>query len=117
MSVIAIVMEGAGVSASALMKLHRVLGVPLLQLKSTILAHEPVLELEIFDGDYHDHAKKIRSVCAVLTAEKVDASYYEIPYGQQYVGNPKLSIWKIDSSLVEGILSAADDEVERQSNS
>ncbi|MNH00130.1 hypothetical protein D3C79_593160 [compost metagenome] len=56
MSVITIVMEGGGVSASVLMKLHRVLGVPLLQLKSTILAHEPVLELEIFDGDYHDHA-------------------------------------------------------------
>lgn len=117
MSVIAIVVEGAGVSASALMKLHRVLGVPLLQLKSAMLAHEPVLELEIFDGDYQDHAKLIRSVCNVLAAEKIDASYYEIPYGQQYLGNPQLSTWKIDSNLVEGILRAADDEVQRQLNS
>lgn len=117
MSVIAIVIEGTGVSASALMKLHRVIGIPLLQLKSAVLAHEPILELEIFDGDYQERARLIRSVSAVLNTEKVDASYYEIPYGQQYAGNSQLSLWKIDSNLVEGILSAADYEVERQLNS
>ncbi|MCX2889223.1 hypothetical protein OO258_13345 [Pseudomonas sp. DCB_BI] len=117
MSVIAIIIEGAGVSASTLVKLHRVLGVPLLQLKSAVLAHEPVLELEIFDGGYQERAKLIRSVCAVLNTEKVNTSYYEIPSGQQYAGDSQLSLWKIDSNLVGGILSAADDEVERQLNS
>lgn len=117
MSVIAIVIEGTGASASALMKLHRVLGIPLLQWKSAVLAREPILELEVFDGDYQERARLIRSVCAVLNTEKVDASYYEIPYGQRYAGNSQLSVWKIDSNLVEGILSAASDEVERQFDS
>lgn len=50
MSVIAIAIEGSDISTSALMKLNRALGVPLLQLKSAISAHEPVMGLEIFTG-------------------------------------------------------------------
>lgn len=117
MSVIAIIIEKSQVPASTLMKLHQITGAPLTQLKTAVMAHEPVLELEIFEGNYQERAQLIRAVCDLLKTEKVDASYYEIPYGQQCVGNPQLSLWKIDLNLVEGILDAADDEIERQLNS
>ncbi|UBM24597.1 hypothetical protein K8374_19855 [Pseudomonas sp. p1(2021b)] len=115
MSVIAIVIEG-DVPPSVLMKLHRIIGASLQQLRSAVQSRNPILELEIFDGDYQERAALIRAVIATLIEGGVVASYYEIPYGQQYAGNIQLSLWKIDSDLVEGILSAADKEVERQLN-
>ncbi|MGJ7549964.1 hypothetical protein [Pseudomonas alloputida] len=114
MSVIVIVVEQDEVSASMLMKLRRVLGVSLQLLKGEILSRNPIIELEVFDGEYQQHAELIRTVIALLDAEKIKASYYEIPYGQKYSGNQQLSLWKVNSSLIEGILVAADNEVRRQ---
>lgn len=116
MTVIATIIDAREAPPSVLMKLHRIIGAPLQQLKSAVLARRPIVELEIFDGDYQERAALIRAVIATLSEGGIVASYYEIPYGQQYSGNVQLSRWKIDSNLVEGILSAADKEVERQLN-
>ncbi|WP_434771722.1 hypothetical protein [Pseudomonas entomophila] len=114
MSVIAIVVERGTVSPITLIKLYRVLGVSLQTLKSTLQACEPIMALELFEGDYQANATSIRSVMAALEAEDIIVSYYEMPCGEPCAGNPNLALWKIDSQVVSNILCTADDELERQ---
>lgn len=117
MSVIAIVLDKSSMTAQAVMKLHRVLGVSVQLLKAAWSTAEPILEIEIFEGDYQSHAKVIRAVLSIIVEEKLAAEYFEIPYGEQYAGNTKLDFWRIDMNLVSGILDLADEEIERQLNS
>ncbi|TDV58961.1 hypothetical protein [Pseudomonas sp. LP_7_YM] len=117
MSVITIVLAPNFVNNSALMKFHRVLGIPVQALKHAWSNGDPILELEIFEGDYQAHAESVRAVLRIISDEGLSAEYFEIPYGERYAGNPKLNVWKIDAELVNGILNAADEEVERQLDS
>ena len=117
MSVIVIVLDKSSMTAQAVMKLNRVLGASVQLLKAAWSKGEPILEVEIFEGDYQAHAKVIRAVLSVIAEEKLTAEYFEVPCGEQYDGSTKLDVWRIDMSLVSGILDSADEEVERQLNS
>jgi hypothetical protein len=117
MSVIVIVLDKNSMTAQAVMKLHRVLGTSVQLLKAAWSKGEPILEVEIFEGDYQSHAKVIRAVLSVIAEEKLTAEYFGIPYGEQYAGNTKLDVWRIDMNVVSGILESADEEAERQLNS
>lgn len=116
MSVIAIVLNEASASAKGLLELHRILGVSLQDIKEKASSREPIVEVEIFEGEYQAHAKLIRAVIVALKKHNISANYYEIPYGEHYSGNSRLTTWRIDSDNVEGILTAADAEIERQLN-
>jgi hypothetical protein len=116
MSVIAVVLSEASASAQGLLELHQILGVSLRELKEKISNREPIVEVEIFDGDYQDHAELIRAVISSLKTHNITADYYEIPYGERYSGNSRLTTWLINSKTVEGILTAADVEIERLLN-
>ncbi|MFJ3485592.1 hypothetical protein ACIPL1_19705 [Pseudomonas sp. NPDC090202] len=117
MSVITIVLAKSKVDASVLLKFQQILGRPLQDLKGACSGGLPIVEMEIFSGDYQIHAAKIRSVLKVISEENLAADFYEIPYGERYVDNPSLDVWKIDGGVVEGILAAADKEVEQQLDS
>jgi len=114
MSVIVIVLEKDTYSSVSAVKLHRALGVSLQDIKERWVSGDPILEEEIFEGDYQQHAALIRAILKVINEEKLTAEFYEIPYGECCVGNMKLDTWRIDAALVEGILLAADEEIERQ---
>lgn len=114
MSVIAIVLKKDTYSSAGAVKLHRLLGVSLQGVKERWVNENPIYEEEIFEGDYQQHAVLIRSILKIINEEKLAAELYEIPYGEHYAGNAKLDTWRIDSASVEGILSAADEEIERQ---
>jgi hypothetical protein len=116
MSVIAVVLSEASASAQVLLELHRILGVSLLGIKEKVSNREPIVEVEIFDGDYQAHAELIRPVISSLKKHNITADYYEIPYDEHYSGNSRLTTWLINSETVEGILTAADVEIERQLN-
>lgn len=116
MSVIAVVLSEASASAKALLELHRILGVSLLEIKEKISNRQPILEVEIFDGDYQAHAELIRAVISSLKKHNITADYYEIPYGKHYSGDFRRTTWLINSETVEGVLTAADVEIERQLN-
>ena len=116
MSVIAVVLSEASASAQGVLELHRILGVSLLEIKEKVSNREPIVEVEIFDGDYQAHAELIRVVISTLKKHNITADYYEIPYGEHYLGKSRLATWIINSETVEGILTAADVEIERQLN-
>jgi hypothetical protein len=114
MPVIAIVLEGQVTQAQSLLKFHKTLGVSLHSLKDSWLNERPIVEVEIFEGDYQEKAKIIRSVLKIIHEEHLVAKFYEIPFGEQYAGNSQLQTWEVDAALVGGILDAADKEVDRQ---
>ncbi|MGA3681608.1 hypothetical protein [Pseudomonas graminis] len=116
MSVIAVVLSQASASAQALLELHRILGGSLLEIKDKVSNREPILEVEIFDGDYQAHAELIRAVISLLKKHNITADYYEVPYGKHYSGDFRCTTWLINSETVEGVLTAADVEIERQLN-
>lgn len=114
MSVIVIVLKKDSYSSVRAVKLHRLLGVSLQDVKEMWVNESPIFEEEIFEGDYQQHAALIRSILTFIDEEKLAAEFYEIPYGEKYAGNKKLDTWQINAALVERVLSAADEEVERQ---
>lgn len=114
MPVIAIVLEGEVTQAQSLLKFHKTLGVSLHSLKDSWLNERPIVEVEIFEGDYQEKAKIIRSVLKIIHEEHLVSKFYEIPFGEQYAGNSQLQTWEVDAALVGGILDAADKEVDRQ---
>lgn len=114
MSVIVIVLEKDTYSSVSAVKLHRALGVSLQDIKERWVSGDPIFEQEIFEVDYQQRAVLIRAILKIIDEEKLTAEFYEIPYGKCYAGNTKLDTWRIDAALVEGILSAADEEIGHQ---
>lgn len=117
MSVIAIVLEGRVAQPQALLNFHKALGLSLQLVRDSWMHGDPVVELEIFEGDYQQKSKDIRSVLNIVVEENLAAKFYEIPFGERYADNQKLKTWEIDAALVVSILDAADKEIERQLDS
>lgn len=114
MSVIAIVLEKDAYSSVSAAKLHRALNITLHDVKQKWVNCNPVLEEEIFKGDCQQHAAHIRTVLKAVSEDSLAAEFYELPSGECYAGTKNLDIWLIDAFLVERILSAVDEEIERQ---
>jgi hypothetical protein len=117
MSVIAIVFDGKVAQPQALIKLHKALSISLQSLRDSWICGRPIIEVEIFEGDYQEKSKDLRLLLKIIQEENLSARFYELPFGEQYSGNQKLKAWEIDAQLLVGILDAADEEVERQLNS
>ncbi|MGZ9708607.1 hypothetical protein ACXX81_21660 [Pseudomonas sp. GNP013] len=117
MSVIAIILDFNSVSTQAVVKLHRALGISIQSIKDTWAAGLPILEVEIFEGDYQANAQAIRSVLKVIKENSLVAKFYELPYGEQYEGSSSVGTWEISAEVVANILNTADEEVERQLDS
>jgi hypothetical protein len=113
MSVIVLVIDDE-LDAKILMSLHRVLNISLKLLQVAFETKLPILEVEIFEGDYQENARLIRSVLKIIGNEKIIAKFYEIPFGERYFGSLNIENWRISLDLVYDILEAADAEIERQ---
>lgn len=117
MSVIAIVLDGKVAQPQALLKFHQALSISLQSLRDSWISGRPIVEVEIFEGDYQQKSKDIRLLLKIIQGENLSARFYELPFGEQHFGNQKLKKWEIDARLLVGILDVADEEVERQLNS
>ncbi|WP_122521218.1 hypothetical protein [Pseudomonas viridiflava] len=116
MSVIAIVINDAEIKPAALIRLHRALNQPLQTLKTLCHEGNPILEVEVFEGDLQERLKTIRSVLKIISDEEISADFYEIPYGEKYAGNKHLDKRAVNADFVGGMLDAVDEEFERQSD-
>ncbi|GKS08681.1 hypothetical protein PSTH1771_26715 [Pseudomonas syringae pv. theae] len=116
MSIIAIVIDERKIKPTALIQLHKALNQPLQTLKSLCNEGDPILEIEVFEGDLQERLKTIRSVLEIVSGEKIAAAFYEIPYGEKYAGNKNLDKREVTADFVNRMLNALDDEFERQSN-
>lgn len=114
MSVIVIVLEKEKFETSALMKLQKAIGGTLQFLKSTWMQEQPLIEMEIFEGDYQEKAKVLRGAIKVIEDEDLVARYYELPYDAKYKDDAQVDTWKVSADFVKAMLAAADDEIERQ---
>lgn len=113
MSVIVVVLEGER-QPQAAVKICKALGLSLHTLRDSWLNGRPVVEMEIFEGDYLQKSKIIRIVLKIIEEEGLGAKFYEIPFGEKYSEDQKLNTWAINAQAVVAILDAADKEVERQ---
>ncbi|WP_122209903.1 hypothetical protein [Pseudomonas viridiflava] len=116
MSVIAIVIHEIRIKPAVLIRLHRALNQPLQVLKALCHEGNPILEVEVFEGDLEERLKTLRRVLKVISDEEISASFYEIPYGEKYAGNKHLDKRAVTADFVGGMLDAVDDEFERQSD-
>ncbi|WP_256582644.1 hypothetical protein [Pseudomonas sp. Irchel 3A5] len=82
--------------------------------KSLCTAGNPILEIELFDGDLQDTSTFVRGVLKIISDEKISVKFYEIPYGERYAGNKNLQKREVTADLVNSILDAAGEEFERQ---
>jgi hypothetical protein len=114
MSVLIIVLDGKPVPGKPLLMLYKTLELSLQSIKGAWTSGRPVVELEIFEGDYQQKCMVLRSILTILDEYGLGARFYEIPFGEQYVDNPQLDTYEITAKLLGSILDEADKEVERQ---
>lgn len=114
MSILIIVLDGKPVPGKPLLMLYKSLGVSFQSIKEAWTSGRPVVELEIFEGDYQQKCMVLRSTLKILDEYSLGARFYEIPFGEQYVDNPQLGTYEINAQLLRSILDEADKEVERQ---
>lgn len=116
MSVIVVVLDEVP-NAKNLLRFQRLFNVSLQSIKSACSTAHPLLEIEIFDGDYQAHADLIRTVLKVVKDENLKADFYELPFGSSYSQGADIKKFKIELRDVEQILEASDDEFEKQQGS
>ena len=116
MSVIAIVIDEKKMKPAVLIQLHRALNQPLQTLKTLCHEGNPILEIEVFEGDLQERLKTIRGVLKIISDEKISADFYEIPYGEKYAGNKRLDKRAVTADFVNSMLDAVDEEFDRQSD-
>lgn len=114
MSILAIVIDDPTIRPATLIKLHKFLMLPLQKVKSLCTGGNPILEIQLFDGDLQETSTFVRGVLKIISEEKISAKFYEIPYGERYADNRNLEKREVTADLVNSILNAADEEFERQ---
>jgi hypothetical protein len=114
MSVIVVILEKNKIEASALIKLQKVLGGTLQSIKHSWIQEQPIIEMEVFEGDYQKKANIVRKTIRVIKEEDLNARYYELPYERKYENNAQMDTCKVTAEFVKDMLTAADDELDRQ---
>ncbi|MCG8651521.1 MAG: hypothetical protein MI861_16890 [Pirellulales bacterium] len=82
MSNVVIFVDGDSVPASELMKLQKATSRGLGEIRSAISAGTPIVEREIFEGNFEDHASLVREVLTVLEDGALKHRIYELPEGE-----------------------------------
>ncbi|WP_425396867.1 hypothetical protein [Aeoliella sp.] len=114
MSNIVIYVDTTNVSASGLIDLHRATGLPLSEVRRVIASGKPVIEQEIFDANYDDHAALIRSVLRAIESGGMEYRIYELPEGETTESCTFVDRCLVSIETVRNILSEADTEMDRQ---
>ncbi len=75
-----------------------------------------IVEREIFDENYDDHATLIRSVLAVLEDAELRHRIYELPEGSTMETCDFVDRCLVSTEVMRNILNQADTELDRQLN-
>ena len=100
--------------ASVLVKIQRVTGRGLSDIRNAIQHGTPIFEREIFDANYEEHASTIRAVIGCLEDASVPSRIYEIPEGETMKSCSFADKCQISAEVLRSILDQADVELGRQ---
>ena len=114
MSNIVVVIKEKKLDVSVLGELHKLLGSPLTKLKTALIKSTPIIEMELFDGEYDEKAKLLRKVIDLVRVNGITADVYELPSDATFAMCDVLQESLISLDVLENILDSSDDEMERQ---
>jgi hypothetical protein len=114
MSNIVVVIKEKKLDVSVLGELHKLLGGSLVNIRTALLRSAPVIEMELFDGEYEDKAVLLRKMIGCIRRNKIIADIYEIPSGATFEKCDSLQESLINLEVLENILDSSDDEMKRQ---
>jgi hypothetical protein len=114
MSNIVVVIKQKKLDVSVLGELHKLLGGSLVKIRTALLKSAPVIEMELFDGEYEGKAKLLRKMIDCIRRNRILADIYEIPSGATFAKFDFLQESLISLDVLENILDSSDDEMKRQ---
>jgi len=113
MSTIAICIDESAVPPTTIIKLQRLTGHSLNDIRDRIRQRRPIFEREIFDAQYVEHASKIRAIVDCLDGASIPNRIYELPEGETMETHPHVSQCQIAIEVLKNILDQADLEADR----
>ena len=116
MSNIVIFIDDKNANASALMQLKNATGRSLSEIRSAVENETPVVEREIFDEAYDEHAAMLRRVIESIETLELSHRIYEIPEGETMDSCDVVDNCAITIEVLNNILNNADAELDRQLN-
>lgn len=105
-------------NVTVLGKLHKLLGGSLVGLRSAIMKGNPIVEMELFDGEYDQKASLLRALIALIRDNGVETEVYELSSGQTFTfaSSRERQESLISLDVLENILKCSDEELDRQLN-
>ena len=100
--------------ADAVHRLHKVTQKSLNDVRTSLVNNAPLLEVELFEGDYDSHARMLRELLACLDELSLGSRIYELPEGETMETCTFVEKCEISPSVLENILNEADAELDRQ---
>jgi hypothetical protein len=110
MSKIVIFING-NIQSQALIKLKSITSESLAAIKHKITNKQPIFNQELFDNDYDQKAKQIRSILKIIDNFSIKNRIYELPENEQWTTCKKLESKQINATMLLSILNDANQDV------
>ncbi|QDT78577.1 hypothetical protein Mal35_20260 [Gimesia maris] len=114
MSNIVIFLDQEANRADIVLRLQKVTQKSLSDIRSSLSNNTPVIEVELFKGDYDSHAKMLRAVMSCMDELSLGSRIYELPENETMETCAFVDKCEITPTVLENILSEADEELDRQ---
>ncbi|RCS44019.1 hypothetical protein DTL42_17970 [Bremerella cremea] len=114
MSNIVIFLDQEANRADVVLRLQKATQKSLSDIRSSLMNNAPVVEVELFEGDYDSHAKMLRAVMSCMLELSLGCRIYELPEGETMETCSFVDKCEITPTVLENILSEADAELDRQ---
>lgn len=116
MSKVLIFIDDENVAAANLVQLQNATRLGLGEIRSAISSGKPIVEREIFDSNYDEHAALIRNVLAAVEDGEIKHRIYELPESETMETYDLADRCLVSIEVMRNILSRADAELDRQLN-
>ena len=114
MSNIVIFLDQEANRPDVVLRLQKATQKSLSDIRSALTNNTPVVEVELFEGDYSSHAKMLRAVMSCMDEVSLGSRIYELPEGETMETCRFIDRCEITVTVLENILSQADAELDRQ---
>lgn len=114
MSVIVTVIKQKTLNAATALRFQKLFKTSVQDIKARVSAGSPILALEMFDGDLLERIALLRTVISIIEGAGLEADYYELASGEPYEGNHQLDSCRVDVQMLENMMNATEQELERQ---
>ena len=114
MSRIVFILDDAANRADIVMRLQRLTGRGLNEIRNALTDSSPVVEIDLYEGDFDSHATLLRSVLNCINEFSLRSKIYELPEGQTMKTCSFVDKCEISSEVLLNILRSDEEERDRQ---